>query len=59
MTPYITALLLWSIALVPKAILEATYFHDRADAKKTCLALLLIVAGILTALALALFVYNR
>ncbi len=46
---------LLSLALLPKAALEAGYFQDRKSAKRTLMCWGLIVAGVLCGFSLSLF----
>lgn len=46
-----------SLGLIPKAVLEAVYFHDRSAAKETLKFWLVSVGSVLFASALSLLIY--
>lgn len=46
-----------SLGLIPKAVMEAVYFHDRPAAKETLKFWLVSVGSVLSAGALSLLIY--
>lgn len=46
-----------SLGLIPKAVVEAAYFHDRPAAKETLKFWLVSVGSVLSAGALSLLIY--